>query len=160
MNYYIIEPEVVGEIGEKTTYSNYNEIIHKKDRPIISHLHIIFDGWLGDELLEVTPCFMVSERLMNEMISLGFSGCKFESLEMSFSNLFYDLYPNRKVPIFYRLLPQKIISIEDDLNTNSTLEDVMMSRKQYLIVSDRLKTYLFEHHYIENADCTIINLDI
>ena len=57
MKYYMIEPEVAGEIGENTIYDNYDEIINQKKKPIISHLHYIFDGWLGDELLEVTPCF-------------------------------------------------------------------------------------------------------
>lgn len=67
MKYYMIEPEVAGEIGENTIYDNYDEIINQKKKPIISHLHYIFDGWLGDELLEVTPCFLISERLKKEI---------------------------------------------------------------------------------------------
>ena len=30
MKYYMIEPEVAGEIGENTIYDNYDEIINQK----------------------------------------------------------------------------------------------------------------------------------
>ena len=83
MKYYMIEPEVAGEIGENTIYDNYDEIINQKKKPIISHLHYIFDGWLGDELLEVTPCFLISERLKKEIENHGFSGCRFADVEVS-----------------------------------------------------------------------------
>lgn len=38
MKFFILEPEVAGEIGENTIYD-------KKDK--ISHLHFIFTGWYG-----------------------------------------------------------------------------------------------------------------
>ena len=88
MKYYMIEPEVAGEIGENTIYDNYDEIINQKKKPIISHLHYIFDGWLGDELLEVTPCFLISERLKKEIENHGFSGCRFADVEVSYSDEF------------------------------------------------------------------------
>ena len=54
MKLFVIEPEVAGEIGERTIYENYDAITTKGERPIISHLHFVFMGWLGDDILEVT----------------------------------------------------------------------------------------------------------
>lgn len=159
MNYFIIEPEVAGEIGENTVYDNYNEIINKKEKPIISHLHFIFDGWLGDELLEVTPCFLVSENLKKSIEQNKFSGCEFEEIEISFSDEFFELYPNRVVPTFYRLIPQKTVIIENNNFVRQDMDDFMISQKSYLIISDKVKHLLNDMNIDENADYTslIIN---
>lgn len=156
MNYYIIEPEVAGEIGENTVYDNYNEIITDKKNPTISHLHFIFDGWLGDELLEVTPCFLVSERLKKEIESNEFSGCRFTDVEISYSDEFLELYPNRDIPNFYRLIPSKTVYIEDDGYNNQNMNDFMLSQKSYLIISESVKKLLGVMHFDENADYTVL----
>ena len=57
MEYYLIEPEVAGGIGE------HSVIDRSSGKMVVRKLHYEFDGWLGDELLESTPCFIVSERL-------------------------------------------------------------------------------------------------
>lgn len=156
MKYYMIEPEVAGEIGENTVYDNYDEIVNEKKKPIISHLHFIFDGWLGDELLEVTPCFLVSERLKREIESNGFSGCRFTDVEISYSDEFLELYPNRDVPKFYRLVPLETVFIENDGYNNPYMKDFMISQKSYLVISESVKKLLSKMHLDENADYTIL----
>ena len=58
--YYFIEPEVAGGWGGNTIADTS---VHP---PKISKLHYQFDGWLGDDLLESFPCFIVSESLKHE----------------------------------------------------------------------------------------------
>lgn len=142
MVYYIIEPEVAGEIGENTKYENYDEIVKNGAKPIISHLHFVFEGWLGDELLEVTPCFLVSERIKKAIETYGISGCVFTEVEVSFSDVFLELYPDREMPVFYRLIPQHVISTERIINDNQDLDDIMISQKMYLVISERFRRIL------------------
>ena len=60
--YKYIEPEVAGGLGNETIIDkNYHP-------PIVKKLHYEFNGWLGDDILESFPCFIVSERLKNEII--------------------------------------------------------------------------------------------
>ena len=83
MKLFVIEPEVAGEIGERTIYENYDAITTKGERPIISHLHFVFMGWLGDDILEVTPCFLISEKLKQAIEKSELKGYKFQNIEIS-----------------------------------------------------------------------------
>ena len=71
--------------------------------PIVHHLHLQFNGWLGDDLLETFPCFTVTEWLRRAIEKFSFSGCEFDVLEVSTSEMFEELYPNRRLPIFHWL---------------------------------------------------------
>ena len=51
---YTLEPEVPGGWGTGI------EVDNSCHPPIVKRLHIEFDGWCGDELLECYPCFIVS----------------------------------------------------------------------------------------------------
>lgn len=159
MNYFIIEPEVAGEFGNNTIYDNYDEIINKEALPVISHLHFVFDGWLGDELLEVTPCFLVTERLRHEIESIGYSGCEFDDVEVTYSDNFLELYPNINMLVFYRLIPQHTVLVGDTISVNQKLYDVMISQKKYLVVSDRFRTLLETLGADKNADYTPIEFE-
>ena len=70
------------------------------ERVVVHRLHYEFDVWLGDELLESTPCFIVTERLAAEIEKAGFTGVTFDDVEISKSGEFEDRYPNRKLPAF------------------------------------------------------------
>lgn len=49
-----LEPEVAGGIGP-------NSELHCDDgKLVVTRLNYEFDGWLGDALLETTPCFIVT----------------------------------------------------------------------------------------------------
>lgn len=52
--YYVVEPEVAGGFGINTVFTR------TEGKPMVVHkLHYEFDGWLGDSLLETTPCYIV-----------------------------------------------------------------------------------------------------
>ncbi|MGA2224073.1 MAG: hypothetical protein ABSH41_06505 [Syntrophobacteraceae bacterium] len=94
MKYYQIEPEVAGGIGE------HSEIDRSSGKMVVRKLHYEFDGWGGDELLESTPCFIVSERLAHEIERAQLTGISFDDVEVTKSDQFEELYPNRQLPKF------------------------------------------------------------
>ncbi|SRR5258708_4182196 len=94
MKYYYIEPEVAGSLGENT-------VIHREVHPPrVSKLHYRFDGWLGDVLLESFPSFIVAEDVEKKLHSIGASGTSFDVVEVTMSDQFKELYPNRSLPKF------------------------------------------------------------
>lgn len=90
-----IEPEVSGELGKDTIRDNS---VHP---PIISRLHYQFDGWLGNDLLESFPCFIVTDRLKLLIEKNGLDGITFDVLKVSKSSTFQQLYPNKQLPTFH-----------------------------------------------------------
>jgi hypothetical protein len=93
--YYIIEPEVPGGLGDNTIIDTS---VHP---PVISVLHFEFDGWMGDDIAESFPCYIVTERLMNAIKEHNFSGVAFDTLIMSKSGEFMNMHPLRELPVFY-----------------------------------------------------------
>src|SRR6266404_234454 len=95
MKYYRIEPEVAGGWGKNTLFTR------TPGKPTVVHkLHYQFDGWLGDEILTSTPCFIVSERLSQEIERAQLTGVRFGDVEVTTSDQFKELYPGRQLPRF------------------------------------------------------------
>ncbi len=94
MQYYQIEPEVAGGIGE------HSVIDRSSGKMVVRKLHYEFYGWFGDELLESTPCFIVLERLAREIESAQLTRISFDDVEVTKSDQFEPLYPNRQLPKF------------------------------------------------------------
>jgi hypothetical protein len=107
MKYSYIEPEVAGGLGKNTVM---NRSVHP---PIVSKLHYHFDGWLGDVLLETFPCFVVTETAKQKLQSLGATGATFDEVEVTASEQFRELYPNRQLPKFAWLRVQGTPGRED-----------------------------------------------
>lgn len=148
----MLEPEVAGEMGENTVYDNFNDVRYKGDYPKISYLHFIFLGWLGDDIIESTPCFIVTDKLANKIEKGGLSGYKFEEIEVSLSDDFIEMYPNRYIPKFKRLIPIGRIVVDDAEYTEWSGEDFNLSNKSYLVVSEKVLNIL--------KTCNIENCDI
>ena len=94
MRYFNVEPEVAGGLGSLTVM---DRSVHP---PNVSRLHYRFDGWLGDVVLEAFPCFIVSEAAKEKLESLGATGALFDTVEITTSEQFQEMYPNRKLPLF------------------------------------------------------------
>ncbi len=90
-------PEVAGGLGTKTRMAGG---VHP---PIVSRLHYEFDGWLGDVLLETFPCFIVTKDAKRKLQSIGATGIRFDEVEVTTSEMFRGLYPNRQLPEFFWL---------------------------------------------------------
>ena len=94
MKYYVVEPEVAGGFG------NHTIIDRSSGKMNVKKLHYQFDGWLGDELLESTPCFIVSEKLAHEIEHERLTGVGFADIEVTTSDEFKELYPTQQLPKF------------------------------------------------------------
>jgi hypothetical protein len=94
MKYYLLLPEVAGGLGENTILSK------ETHPPIVSRLHYEFYGWLGDDLLETFPCFLVTIPLAEALKNAGVSGAEFREVEVTTSGEFEDFYPDFKLPPF------------------------------------------------------------
>jgi hypothetical protein len=99
MSYFVLEPEIAGGWGERTVADT------SVFPPEVSSLHYRFDGWLGDELLEAFPCFVVTERLATRLRRSGFTGFRLQAVEITTSEEFDALYPDRALPLFKWLRP-------------------------------------------------------
>lgn len=68
MSYYLLAPEVAGELGPDTVMDTS---VHP---PAVTRLQYEIEDWLGDEILESTPCFIVTERLAGLIQDAGLGG--------------------------------------------------------------------------------------
>jgi hypothetical protein len=130
---WYISPEVAGQLGERT------DLDPSLYPPIVAHLHYQFDGWLGDDLLEAFPCFIVTERLADALEKSALTGWHLQNVTVSKSVMFEDLYPGRELPGFRWLI---VDGQQDD--------DFTVTDKVRLEVSDRALNFL-RTHSIDNA---------
>jgi hypothetical protein len=96
MEYYRIEAEVAGGWGGNTVATP-----QAPGRPPVVHvLNYEFDGWLGDHLLESAGCFIATKQLAAEIELCGLTGVSFDSVEITKSGEFDDLYGDVALPEF------------------------------------------------------------
>jgi len=105
--YYILEPEVAGGLGTNTLR---DRSVHP---PTVSRLHYNFDGWLGDVLLEAFPCFIVTEAAKRKIGEEQLTGARFDHVEVTVSELFNEIYPNRQLPKFMWLRVEGTMGKDD-----------------------------------------------
>jgi hypothetical protein len=75
MSYYLLEPEVAGDFGDDTIMD------HSVVPPVVTRLQYRFQDWLGDELLESTPVFIVTERLAGLIEQANLTGYRFDEVD-------------------------------------------------------------------------------
>lgn len=133
--YRFIEPEVAGGLGEQTQLDN------SFFPPLIKNLHYEFEGWLGDDLVESFPCYIVTERLRKGIESEQLSGISFDQVLVSKSETFLELYPDRELPNFFWA----------KINGESNRDDFFITERNVLAISE--KAYLLLKNYnIDQAD--------
>lgn len=120
---YILEPEVPGGFGNRTII---NSNTHP---PKILKIHFIFDGWLGDQIIECFPCYLVSSELAEILVKHGVSGFVLEDVEIEKSETFLELYPERKVPPFKWF---KVTGLEENCDVYINSENRLTVNKKVL----------------------------
>jgi hypothetical protein len=120
-NFFAIEPEVAGGFGANTV------IDRSSGKMVVRKLNYELQGWLGDALLESTPCFVVTEALAADIRQAAMTGVEFDQVEITTSPEFRALYPRRKLPGFLWLKVPGRAGV-DDFGLDDGLQ---------LIVSDR-----------------------
>jgi hypothetical protein len=93
MTYFQLEPDVAGGLGE-------NSVVKHGPRPVVTRLHYEFEGWFGDDIVETTPCFIVTKRLAEALKQTGLQGAELRECEISTSDEFEELFPDVELPEF------------------------------------------------------------
>ena len=94
MKIYLLEPEVCGGIGDETVSDSSNF------PPVIYSLHYVFDDWLGDDLIESFPCYLVTKNLKKSLENSGLNGFEFHSVKISTSEIFNEIHSKKNLPEF------------------------------------------------------------
>lgn len=105
--FFYIEPEVAGGLGDDTVMDTD---VHP---PVVSRLNYQFDGWLGDVLLETFPVFIITAEAGKKLVEAGLTGLDFGPVEITKSETFEDMYPDRKLPDFAWLKPRGVAGQDD-----------------------------------------------
>ncbi|MGR5062042.1 hypothetical protein [Photobacterium sp. DNB22_13_2] len=138
MSQYLIEPEIPGGFGENTL-GHFD--VHP---PKVEKLHLEFDGWLGDDLLESFPCFLVSESLATALVASQLSGYNLAAMELSSSDIFQELQPECCLPSFSWL----------QITGDNGKDDFSVSEKGMLLVS-RKAMQLLQKFQLTNAEIMV-----
>ena len=143
LNYYLLKPEVAGELGDNS------KIVYEGGRikEVIS-LEFVFLGWLGDEILKARPCYIVVKNIMDDFINNGIKGIKYEEIQVSFSEDFLEMCEDiSTMPLFVRIIPlNRVDDLEEEMK-----EDVYVDKCNRLIVSERALEIL-KKYKIDNCD--------
>ena len=136
---YLLKPEVAGEQGPTTTIKNLEEYkVGKTQIPHVENLEYMFFGWLGDELLESFPCFIVTKKLGRKLIENGITGVKLTEVKVSKSEFFDEMEFNNELPDFVRLEPTGKVSFNSSYKLiNWSGEDVCLATKAELVVTEK-----------------------
>lgn len=126
MKCYILEPEVAGGFGENTVMDPTSR------PPSVTRFHYKFDGWLGDELLETVACFIATKAVVSILQPLHPTGVEFDRVEVTKSETFNELYPNRQLPEFVWI----------KITGKAGKDDFGLSEQHRLVVSERILTAL------------------
>ena len=117
---YILEPEVAGGWGDET------EADTSCHPPKVRKLSYEFEGWLGDELLESFPCFIISQNLANLIKNSCLTGYTLEAVKIIKSDNFLELHPDVELPHFHWF----------QVNGEVGLNDFAINNKHLLQVSE------------------------
>ncbi|MBN3753086.1 hypothetical protein G3N95_09035 [Paraburkholderia sp. Tr-20389] len=138
MAYYYVEPEVAGGLGKHTVLDSS---VHP---PAITKLHYRIINWLGDALLESFPALIVTREAASALNEANASGYECRELELTVSDSFREIYPERRLPEFLWL------SVTGVAGHN----DLGIAHDSRLVVSERvldmLKAFGLNHAIVEN----------
>jgi hypothetical protein len=132
MKFYQIHPEVPGGIGKNTEYD-------KSTLPWkLLNLHVQFDGWLGGDIMKVSNCYLVTEKLKVELETTKLTGIAFfKDIEVDYSLTFQNLHPDLVLPKIYWLIIDGIMAKDDfgmiDYFRLSVSENALSVIKKYKI---------------------------
>ncbi|MCP3797965.1 hypothetical protein NLX83_01710 [Allokutzneria sp. A3M-2-11 16] len=136
MGYYIVQPEVAGDFGDNTVLD------FSVEPAVVTRLEYRFSDWLGDAILECTPCFIVTEALASAITDAGLTGVEFDELEVSLSpegeELIEEPLPRWKWLRFTGKAHQEDLGVDEDF---------------MLVASERALAVLREHG-LNNARVT------
>ena len=81
--------------------------------PVIKSLEYRLEGWLGDELLESFPCFIVTEALAERIRDSKLSGFSLARVTVATSPEFEEIYTKSSLPDFFWLKIEGQAEVDD-----------------------------------------------
>lgn len=130
MTFHILDPEVAGELGPQTVLDS---TVHP---PRVTRLHYIIDAWMGDDLVQSFPCYLITEDLRERLESLQVSGVRFATATVSISDEYHELKPDVKVPEFFWL----------QIHGTPGKDDLGLTADARLVVSQRVRSTMRLSH--------------
>ena len=121
MKFFRLDPEAAGGLARMTVMDRSTH------PPLVTRLHYEFDGWLGDELLQSFPCFIVTQALASSLAAADLTGTSFDLVIVTVSQQFRDMYGDRALPEFSWL---KVCG-------RAGADDFGVDNNNYLVVSER-----------------------
>lgn len=139
MREYRLGPELAGGWGTDTVADT------SRHPPIVSQLHYEFAGWLGDDIVESFPVFIVSSRLAQAIEQEALSGAEFDQVKVTKDPQFEHFFPDvaASLPQWRWLRPMGVAHVSD----------FWQQPDGALAVSERalavLRRFAIEHSYVE-----------
>lgn len=139
-----LSPEVAGELGPQTLITNLDKISSGTEKILnISILEYEFFGWLGDCILTSHPCFIVTEEIESQFIYNQLTGFSFQSVIISKSDFFNEVYSSINLPNFKQLIINGTVILNDDsVVTAWSGHDVCVSENYELVITERCLSIL------------------
>ena len=104
---FVLHPEVAGGMGHLTVLDRASH------PPLVTTLHYEFDDWLGDDLLETFPCFIVTRLLADALGVCGLTGFALDDVIVTTSDHFREIKPAFRLPEFRWLKPLGRPGVDD-----------------------------------------------
>ena len=125
---YRLAPEVAGGWGAETVADT------TRHPPVVTKLHYEFGGWLGDDLVESFPVFIVSDRLAQAIQHEALSGVELDTVKVTKDPQFDHFFPEaaRSLPDWKWLRP----------NGHPHVTDFWQQDDGALVVSERALSVL------------------
>ncbi|MEO3945185.1 hypothetical protein [Gorillibacterium sp. CAU 1737] len=155
MNLFLLEPEVSGGHGEYTIYKT-DHGVRPSDK--VKFLHYEFDGWLGDHFLTSTPCFIITQELDEVFKQRNIGDYSVEECLVSKSDFFEELYEDKLLPTFLRMIPHGEITINKQSYDNWSGHHFCLSEKGYLVVTAKVVNAL--EKYASHGTMTTLHAGI
>ncbi len=141
MREYRLGPEVAGGWGKDTVADTTHH------PPVITKLHYEFTGWLGDDIVESFPVFLVSVGLAAGIRQELLTGVELDTVKVTLDPQLTRFFPDvaRSLPAWRWLRP----------NGEPHLDDFWQQKDGALVVSERALTVLrlfnIEHCEVQEA---------
>jgi hypothetical protein len=127
--YKVIQPEVIVGLGAKTVFAEATPPFKA-----VVKLHIELEDWLGDDLMECHPCYIITEHLKDKLSQSDITGYTIETMLLTKNEYFANNYRiEKKLPAFYWLKVTGMPAKGDDM---------YIGEGKTLFVSDKLIDFL------------------
>lgn len=106
-DFFVIEPEAAGGLGPQTVM---DRTVHP---PRILTLHYEFQDWLGDQLVESFPCYLMTRELASRIEHSGLSGAAFHSATVTLGEQFLQINSEGRLPEFLWMKVHGVCGVDD-----------------------------------------------